>query len=80
MIDTAHPTTRHPFLRRIESVALFKLSDEERAALNALPMQMVQIEPNQDIVREGIVRPGASRSSAGSPAPTNRPAPASGRL
>ncbi len=53
MIDTAHPTTRHPFLRRIESVALFKLSDEERAALNALPMQMVQIEPNQDIVREG---------------------------
>ncbi|MEL6060277.1 MULTISPECIES: Crp/Fnr family transcriptional regulator [unclassified Methylobacterium] len=50
---------RHPFLRKIESVALFELSDAERAALEALPMQLAQIEAYQDIVREGD-RPGRS--------------------
>ena len=50
---------RYPLLRKIESIALFELSAEERAALEALPMQAAQIDANQDIVREGD-RPGRS--------------------
>ncbi|KAA0125569.1 Crp/Fnr family transcriptional regulator [Methylobacterium sp. P1-11] len=53
MFETPHQSSKHPFLRRIETVALFKLTDEEQAALVALPMQVAQIEANQDIVREG---------------------------
>ncbi|AIQ91074.1 MULTISPECIES: Crp/Fnr family transcriptional regulator [Methylobacterium] len=53
MFETPHQASRQPFLRRIETVALFTLSDAERAALVALPMQVAQFEPNQDIVREG---------------------------
>lgn len=44
---------KNPFLRKIESIALFELSDAERAALRGLPMQIAQFEPYQDIVREG---------------------------
>ncbi|CAM2750649.1 Fumarate and nitrate reduction regulatory protein [Methylobacterium mesophilicum] len=53
MTGALDQTNRHPFIRRIESIALFTLTDDERAALNALPMQVVQFEAYQDIVREG---------------------------
>ncbi|MCJ2071731.1 Crp/Fnr family transcriptional regulator [Methylobacterium sp. J-030] len=51
--------TRHPLLRKVDSIALFELSSEERGALEALPMQVAQFEAYQDIVREGD-RPGRS--------------------
>lgn len=57
MTGSFHQVDKHPFVRKIESIALFTLSDEERAALHALPMQMTQFEAYQDIVREGD-RPG----------------------
>ena len=38
-------------IRRIESV--FTLTDEERQALQTLPMQIVMVKADQDIVREG---------------------------
>ena len=41
----------NPLIRKIESV--FTLSDDERQALENLPMQVVVIKDNQDIVREG---------------------------
>ena len=53
MIEAIHQPGRNALLRKIDSIALFKLSDEERAALDALPMQMATIEAYQDIVREG---------------------------
>lgn len=53
MTESSHQADRHPFVRKIDSIALFTLTDDERAALFALPMQIVPLEPNQDIVREG---------------------------
>ncbi|MCJ2085235.1 Crp/Fnr family transcriptional regulator [Methylobacterium sp. E-005] len=53
MNGTNDHATRHPLLRRIDSIALFELSSEERAALETLPMQVARIEAAQDIVREG---------------------------
>jgi CRP-like cAMP-binding protein len=53
MVEANHLSGRHPFLRRIDGVALFRPTEAEHAALVALPMQVAQIEPNQDIVREG---------------------------
>jgi CRP-like cAMP-binding protein len=41
----------HPLLKRLESIA--SLSGEERDAIRALPMQVLDIEPHQDVVREG---------------------------
>jgi len=41
----------NPMIRKLESV--FTLSDDERQALENLPMQMVAIKADQDIVREG---------------------------
>ena len=43
------PTT--PIIRKLESI--FRVSDEERAALEALPMQVQALKADQDIVREG---------------------------
>jgi CRP-like cAMP-binding protein len=43
----------HPFLRKIDSIALFKPSEAEMAALSAMPVQVAQIDAYQDIVREG---------------------------
>src|SRR5690349_4956985 len=40
-----------PLTRKIESI--FSLSEEEKAELEALPMQVVEIRADQDIVREG---------------------------
>ena len=36
MYETPQPSGRDPFLRRIETVALFRLTDAERAALATL--------------------------------------------
>jgi CRP-like cAMP-binding protein len=47
----------HPYVRRIQSVALFDLSDAEREALAGLPMQHATYEAHQDIVSEHD-RPG----------------------
>jgi CRP-like cAMP-binding protein len=46
------PATDHnPVIRKLESNV--RLSDEERAALEALPMQVQALRADQDIVREG---------------------------
>ena len=45
-----HPD-HNPMIRRLESV--FRLTDDERHALQKLPMQTVAIRADQDIVREG---------------------------
>jgi CRP-like cAMP-binding protein len=44
-------TEQNLIIRKLEST--FRLSDEERAALQALPMQVQAIRADQDIVREG---------------------------
>src|SRR5215204_2665166 len=41
----------NPLIRKIESV--FTLTDDERQALETLPMQVVVIKDDQDIVRVG---------------------------
>jgi CRP-like cAMP-binding protein len=41
----------NPLIRRLESI--FALTDDERQALDSLPMQVTVIKGNQDIVREG---------------------------
>ncbi|MCJ2124733.1 Crp/Fnr family transcriptional regulator [Methylobacterium sp. J-077] len=53
MTGSLQQTSKHPFVRKIDSIALFTLTDDERTALHALPMQMAQFEAYQDIVREG---------------------------
>ncbi|WP_375458999.1 Crp/Fnr family transcriptional regulator [uncultured Enterovirga sp.] len=40
-----------PFVRRLESI--FALSEEEKRAIVDLPMQVVELKADQDIVREG---------------------------
>jgi CRP-like cAMP-binding protein len=49
----AAPSNAHdnPLIRKMESV--FTLTDDERQALEALPMQVMVIKDNQDIVRIG---------------------------
>ena len=46
----SHPDY-NPMIRKIDSV--FPLTDDERQALQQLPMQVVSIKADQDIVREG---------------------------
>ena len=41
----------NPMIRKIESI--FTLTDDERQALQQLPMQVVAIKADQDVVREG---------------------------
>src|SRR5829696_9015510 len=41
----------NPLIRKIESI--FTLSDDERQALEGLPMQVTAVSENQDIVRQG---------------------------
>jgi hypothetical protein len=47
---TTHPKY-NPMIRKLESV--FTLTDDERQALENLPMQTAAIKADQDIVREG---------------------------
>ena len=42
----------HPFVRKIESVALFDLSAAERNALATLPMQVARYDAHQDVAKE----------------------------
>ncbi|MGU3340787.1 Crp/Fnr family transcriptional regulator [Methylobacterium mesophilicum] len=53
MSDLPYPPTPNPILRKVESIALFKLSEEERAALIAMPLHEARFDAYQDIVREG---------------------------
>ncbi len=41
----------HPIIAKLESI--LTLTDEERAAILRLPMQVMTLRPDQDIVREG---------------------------
>ena len=50
-MDATHPFTTAILIRKLES--LFTLTDDERQAVEALPMQIVAIKENQDIVRVG---------------------------
>ena len=54
-----HPD-HNPLIRKLDSI--FTLTDDERQALETLPMQVVVIKENQDIVREGDVPPGPACS------------------
>jgi CRP-like cAMP-binding protein len=45
------PSDYNPMIRKIESI--FTLTDDERQALQQLPMQVVSIKADQDVVREG---------------------------
>jgi CRP-like cAMP-binding protein len=53
MTTPFHEPNAHPFVRKVESIALSPLSADERAALLRLPMQITQLGADQDIVREG---------------------------
>jgi CRP-like cAMP-binding protein len=44
-------STAHPLIRKLETI--FTLSAEENGALEAMPMQVVDLRADQDIVREG---------------------------
>jgi CRP-like cAMP-binding protein len=50
LAGTSHPDY-NPMIRKLESI--FTLNDDERQALETLPMQISVIRPDQDIVREG---------------------------
>ena len=47
----ASPDNAHPLIRKLEST--FTLTDEERDALTNLPMQVMDLKADQDVVREG---------------------------
>jgi CRP-like cAMP-binding protein len=53
MMASPDQPRRHPFVRKVESIALTPITEEERAALLTLPMQTAQFDANRDIVREG---------------------------
>jgi CRP-like cAMP-binding protein len=53
MMASPDQPSRHPFVRKVESIALTPMTEEERAALLALPIQVVQFDAYRDIVREG---------------------------
>ena len=50
IVDALSPRT-NPLIRKLENV--FRLTDEERAAVANLPIQVADIRADQDIVREG---------------------------
>ena len=50
LASTFHPVY-NPMIRKLESV--FTLTNDERQALENLPMQVTVIKADQDIVREG---------------------------
>ncbi len=50
-MDTAPHPDYNPMIRKLESI--FTLTDDERQALETLPMQLVAIKADQDIVRAG---------------------------
>jgi hypothetical protein len=50
LANTLHPED-NPLIRKLDSI--FTLTDDERQALLDLPMQVVAIKGDQDLVREG---------------------------
>ncbi len=50
-MHASFPSQDNPLVQKIESV--FTLTDNERQALETLPMELAVIKENQDIVREG---------------------------
>jgi CRP-like cAMP-binding protein len=50
-MDATHQFTTALLIRKLESI--FTLTEDERQALEALPMQIVALKENQDIVRVG---------------------------
>jgi CRP-like cAMP-binding protein len=50
-MHASFPSQDNPMIRKLESI--FTLTDDERQALENLPMQLAVIKDNQDIVREG---------------------------
>jgi CRP-like cAMP-binding protein len=50
-MPASFPSQDNPLIRKIESV--FTLTQDERRALEALPMQPAVIRDDQDLVREG---------------------------
>jgi CRP-like cAMP-binding protein len=50
-VHASFQSDHNPLIRKLESI--FTLSDEERQALADLPMQVLALKENQDIVREG---------------------------
>jgi CRP-like cAMP-binding protein len=48
---TPSPKTHGPIIHKLEST--FTLSEEEKAALSSLPVQITDLRRGQDIVREG---------------------------
>ena len=50
-MDATHQFTTAILIRKLESI--FTLTDDERQAVEALPMQIVAIKEGQDIVRMG---------------------------
>lgn len=52
MTGTLYQIDLHPVLRRLESITLFRLSDEEQAAVQSLPVQVAEFDAGDDIVHE----------------------------
>jgi CRP-like cAMP-binding protein len=50
-MHASFPSQDNPMIRKLESV--FTLTDDERQALETLPMQLAVLKDDQDIVREG---------------------------
>jgi CRP-like cAMP-binding protein len=50
-LDATHQFRTAILIRKLESI--FTLTDDERQALETLPMQIVALKENQDIVRQG---------------------------
>lgn len=48
---SSHLPAAHPLVRKLSSI--FDLSEDEKAAVLRLPLQVVHLEADQDIVREG---------------------------
>ena len=51
MAASSFTTDTHPLIRHLSSVAT--LSDDDKRALLSLPMQIIELRADQDIVREG---------------------------
>jgi len=50
-VHASFQSDHNPLIRKLESI--FTLNDDERQALSSLPMQVLALKENQDVVREG---------------------------
>ncbi|WP_345946772.1 cyclic nucleotide-binding domain-containing protein [Bradyrhizobium sp. 166] len=51
MVSSFNSSTNNPIIRKLQTV--LSLSDEERAAILALPLDQREVRARQEIVREG---------------------------